>query len=831
MMTRVRRDLPSGTVTFLFTDVEGSTKLLHELGADVYARVLAEHRRVLREAYDAHGGVEVDTQGDAFFVAFPTASGALRAAAEATGGLAAGPIRVRMGIHTGTPHLAEEGYVGVDVHRAARIAACGHGGQVLVSAATAALVGAEELRFLGEHRLKDLSAPEGVYQLGDADFPPLKSLHQTNLPIPSTPFLGREHELAEVLGLLSREDVRLLTLTGPGGTGKTRLGLQAAGGLADRYPQGVWWVALAPLHDSKLVSATAAHALGATDGLADHIGDGSMLVLFDNFEQVIDAAADLADVLASCPNLDVLVTSREPLHLTGEQEYPVPPLAHEEGVDLFAARARAVKPDFEPDDAVPAICRRLDDLPLALELAAARVRAVSPAQILERLDQRLPLLTGGARDLPERQRTLRATIEWSYELLAPEEQRLFARLAVFRGGCTLEAAEHVTEADLDGLESLVDKNLLRHREDRYWMLETIAEYAAERLRQGEEETAIRDRHLEHFLALAERAYVDRLSSPSSWFATMDAEHDNFRSALDWAAAGDPAVEAQLVGAIAPYWVLRGHALEARERLTAALARHEAPDVIRARALTELGEVVGVMGMDREALGHLDEARELWREHGDARGEALALEMMGYCYVGLGELPPARLAFEQSLALREAAGASDLEKAGSLSGLCQELVASGEIERAEPLAQELYELGARHGARRTEQSGLHYLADCPLIAGNYAESEERYIRALAHARRFGMLTMCTEELLGVAMSVAGQGDPERAVRLAAAAYTEKEALGTHGTTLFWKALQERFIGGARAQLPPEALEAAQRAGREQPFQAVLDEVLGVPTPTA
>jgi predicted ATPase/class 3 adenylate cyclase len=830
-MTRMRRDLPSGTVTFLFTDVEGSTKLLHELGADGYAQALAEHRRVLREAFGAHDGVEVDTQGDAFFVAFPTASGALGAAADATAGLAAGPIRVRMGIHTGTPHLAEEGYVGVDVHRAARIAACGHGGQVLVSAAAAALLDAAELRYLGEHRLKDLSAPEGVYQLGNAEFPPLKSLHQTNLPIPSTPFLGREHELTEVLALLSRADVRLLTLTGPGGTGKTRLGLQAAGGLADRYPQGVWWVALAPLRDSKLVSATAAHALGANDGLADHIGDGSMLVLFDNFEQVIDAAAELSDLLASCPNLDLLVTSREPLHLTGEQEYPVPPLAHEEGVDLFAARARAVKPDFEPDDAVPEICRRLDDLPLALELAAARVRAVSPAQILERLDQRLPLLTGGARDLPERQRTLRATIEWSHELLAPEERRLFARLAVFRGGSTLEAAEEVVDADLDGLESLVDKSLLRHREDRYWMLETIAEYAAERLRQGEEEAAIRDRHLEHFLALAERAYLDRFVSPSSWFGAMDAEHDNLRAALDWAAAGDSAVEAQLAGAIAPYWLLRGHALEARERVTAALARHEASDVIRARALTELGEVVGMIGMDREALRHLDEALALWREHNDALAEAHALEMMGYCHVGLGELPPARRAFEQSLALREAAGASDLEKAGSLAGLCQELVASGEIERAEPLAQQLYELGERHGARRIEHSGLHYLADCPLISGDYAESEERYVRALAHARRFGMLAMCTEELLGVAMSAAGQGDPERAVRLAAASYGEKEALGTHGTSLFWTTLQEQFIGGARAQLAPEALEAAERAGREEPFQALLDEVLGVPTPAS
>src|SRR6266849_6041087 len=288
MMTPVRRDLPRGTVTFLFTDVEGSTKLLHDRGAAEYAKALAEHRRILPAAFGAHGGVEVDTQGDAFFVAFPTAPGALAAAAAALDGLSTGPIRVRMGVHTGTPHVGEEGYVGVDVHRAARIAAAGHGGQVLISASTAALLGTDELRDLGEHRLKDLSAPGRMYQLSDEDFPPLKSLYRTNLPIPATPFLGRLHELAEVSGLL--EDARLLTLTGPGGTGKTRLGLQAAGEAADRYPDGIFWVPLAPLRDSELVLVTAGQALGAKDGLAEHLADKSLLLLFDNFEHVVEGS-------------------------------------------------------------------------------------------------------------------------------------------------------------------------------------------------------------------------------------------------------------------------------------------------------------------------------------------------------------------------------------------------------------------------------------------------------------------------------------------------------------------------------------------------------------
>jgi len=331
MMPSVRRDLPSGTVTFLFTDVEGSTKLLHSLGAEGYAEALAEHRRLIREACARHDGVEVDTQGDAFFFAFPTAPNAAAAAREVTESLAAGQVQVRIGVHTGTPLLTEEGYVGGDVHRAARIAAAGHGGQALVSSSTATLIELD-LTDLGEHRLKDLSAPERIFQLGDGDFPALKSLYRTNLPVPATGFMGRVSELAEVLSLLSREDTRLLTLTGPGGTGKTRLALQAAAEASDAFPDGIWWVPLAPLRDPKLVLETAAQVVGSKNGLAEHIADKSMLCLFDNFEQVVEAAADLASLLASCPNLAVLVTSRERLRVSGEQTYPVPPLAEQDGV-------------------------------------------------------------------------------------------------------------------------------------------------------------------------------------------------------------------------------------------------------------------------------------------------------------------------------------------------------------------------------------------------------------------------------------------------------------------------------------------------------------------
>jgi len=442
----MRGNLPSGTVTFLFTDIEGSTRLLHDLGAEGYAAALVEHRRILREAFRDCGGVEVDTQGDAFFVAFPTARGALDAAMRGVTQLAGGPVRVRMGLHTGTPLLTDEGYVGVDVHRAARIAACGHGGQVLVSTATANLVDPALLRDLGEHRLKDLSAAERIYQLGTGEFPRLKSLHQTNLPVPATPFIGRERELQELHPLLGGDHPRLVTLTGPGGTGKTRLALQAAAAAAGSFPDGVFWVPLAPVRDPGLVLATTAQALGTTDELADHIGERSMLLVLDNLEQVIAAAVDIAVLLSACPRLHVLVTSREVLGVAGEQAYPVPPFDLVEGIDFFTARARAARPDFVESPAVAQLCSRLDNLPLALELAAARTRMMTVEQLVGRLGGRLDMLRAG-RGTDARQQTLRATIKWSHDLLDADEQALFARLAVFVGGCTLEAAEGICDAE------------------------------------------------------------------------------------------------------------------------------------------------------------------------------------------------------------------------------------------------------------------------------------------------------------------------------------------------------------------------------------------------
>ena len=729
----MRPNLPSGTVTFLFTDVEGSTKLLHELGAERYARALAEHRRVLRQAFSAHGGVEVDTQGDAFFVAFPTAPGALAAAEQAVAALEPGQIRVRVGIHTGTPHLAEEGYVGADVHRAARIAAAGHGGQVLVSAATAALVGSAALRDLGEHRFKDLSAPERLYQLGDGTFPPLKSLHQTNLPVPATPFLGRERELAEVSALIARDDVRLLTLTGPGGTGKTRLALQAAGESAESFPAGVWWVPLASLRDPALVLDTAASALGTKDALTDHIADRALLLYFDNFEHVIDAADELPGLLASCRNLRVVVTSRELLRVPGEHAYAVPPLEPPEGVELFVARARAADAAFEPTEGVAELCERLEQLPLALELAAARVRLLSPKQLLERLSGRLDLLKAG-RGVDPRQQTLRATIEWSHELLDANEQRLFARLAVFVGGCTVDAAEQVCDADLDVLQSLVDKSLVRVREDnRFWMLETIREYATERLDASGEASDVRRRHADHYLALAEDAEPAASAHSREALERLELEHDNLRAALDWfEASGATNSSLRLAGALAEFWGIKGHLVEGRRRLERILRADERPTAARAKALNKAADLASetattrdlaeealtlhraledrsgeawslvllgdVAGDDRDweaARDRWAESARLFREAGDVRNALLATRLLGWAYSELGDDERSRQTYAEALDEARVAGDKHME-AHFLEGLAHLVTGGNGIAEAARMIDEAYRIHVEIG---------------------------------------------------------------------------------------------------------------------------------------
>jgi predicted ATPase len=710
------RDLPTGTVTFLFTDIEGSTRLLQELGAEPYAAALAEHRRLLRESFARNRGIEVDTEGDAFFVAFERASDALAAAEQGQQALAPGPIRVRMGIHSGEPLLREDKYVGLDVHRAARIAAAGHGGQVLVSATTAALTGSEGLLDLGEHRFKDLSAPERVYQLGKEEFPRLKTLYQTNLPVPATPFLGREAELAEASELLL-DGVRLLTLSGPGGTGKTRLALQAAAAAADGYPDGVWWVPLAPLKDPAIVLSTVGETLGVKGELPSEIEGKRMLLLLDNFEHLIDAAEAVAGLVAACPDLTVLVTSRERLQLAGEHEYAVPALAPPDGLALFAARARALGTEVDGDEAALELCERLDNLPLALELAAARTKLFSPAQLLERLGRRLDLFKGG-RDADPRQRTLRATIEWSYDLLTVEEQQLFARLSVFAGGCTYEAAEEICDADEDTLQSLLDKSLLRRAESatgesRYWMLETIREYAIERLNALEERTELHRRHASHFMTLAEaeELWLRGLDEAAS-VRRLRLELANFRVALGTAISRTDAETAlRLAGALHPYWYLEGHFIEGRTWAERALALGGTP-AQREKALAAAGEFALMQGATQEARRHLEERLEICAELGDAGLLATAHTLLGHVAVVERDYPRALGFYEQALAFEEQAiGTTTVwrSRGSALNNIGFALLHLDRLDAAERTLREAVDLAGEEGTVFVQSAALNNLA--------------------------------------------------------------------------------------------------------------------------
>ncbi|HJT63820.1 MAG TPA: adenylate/guanylate cyclase domain-containing protein, partial [Candidatus Limnocylindria bacterium] len=573
----------------MFTDIEGSTRLLHELGAGPYSEAVAHHRQAIRSAIAEHGGVEVDTQGDAFFVAFPTPEGAVAAAVAVSEALREGPIKVRVGIHTGAPLLAGEGYVGPDVNLGARIAAAGHGGQVLLSHETRARVDVDAID-LGEHRLKDFADPVAIFQLGAEHFAPLKTISNTNLPRPASSFIGRDAEVEEVVAQL-RDGVRLLTLTGPGGSGKTRLAIEAAADLIPDFRAGVFWVGLAPVRDPALVSQGIATTLGAKDGLAEHIGEREMLLLVDNLEQVIEAAPQLADLVEACPRLRLLVTSRERLRVRGEVEYPVLPLAEREAIELFRARSR-----LGPDPAIAELCRRLDHLPLAVELAAARTAVLTPTQILERLGQRLDLLKGG-RDADARQRTLRSTIVWSYELLTAEEQRLFARLSVFAGGCTLDSAATVVDAELDALQSLVDKSLVRRTEGRFWMLETIREFAGERLEASGEAEEIRRRHLDHFFRLAEEAEasLNATGVGNELVDWLELELDNFRAALDVAEGTDSQRALRLAGALTELWDRRGHHAEGLARLERLVRVDDRPTGAYAWALNGVSQLASRTG--------------------------------------------------------------------------------------------------------------------------------------------------------------------------------------------------------------------------------------------
>jgi predicted ATPase/class 3 adenylate cyclase len=760
----VRRDLPAGTVTFLFTDVEGSTALLHALGAERYAEALAEHRRLVREACARYDGVEVDAQGDAFFFAFPSGPGAVSAAKHLTEALTAGPIRVRVGLHTGQPLVTSEGYVGEDVHVAARVAGSAHAGQIVLSRATARLVDVE-LADLGEHRLKDIDAPVYLFQLGADRFPPLKTISNTNLPRPASSFVGRERELEEVLSRIEG-GARLVTLTGPGGSGKTRVAIEAAASLVPSFKAGVFWVGLASLRDAALVTETIAQTLGAKNGLQEHIGARELLLLLDNLEQVIEAAPALASLLGACPNLALLVTSRELLRVQGEVEYPVPPLAEAEAVSLFSARAQ-----LEPTDEVAELCRRLDNLPLAVELAAARTKALSPAQILERLAQRLDLLKGG-RDADPRQQTLRATIEWSHDLLSDGERELFRRLSVFAGGCTLEAADDVCAADLDTLQSLVEKSLLRLSDERYWMLETIREYAWEQL-DAHERDAVQRRHRAHVVALAE-ASADELhtAGESAVSARLAPDYANIRAAVASAlAAGEPDDVGRILGAVYPFLISHGHLSEAREWAEAALAARDLlSDPGLAEALVGAGEIA-------RFAGDLGRAIELKEELASVQGDPRRPNWRAATLADLCEIALEQADFERA---REYAEQSAAAGGGARAALCFAELALrlGDLDSAE--SNGLAALAGLEEGAFNHASCVEILGETARRAGDAAPARERFcdaLRSFAALNDGGGVADCLD---GLSHLAADAGDPGRAGRLLGAAERLREERGRRPT---------------------------------------------------
>ena len=852
-----------------------------ERDAQAMQAALARHDEILRDAMESRGGYVFKTVGDAFCAAFRAAPAALEAALAAQRALFSEPwgkigsLRVRMALHTGAADERSGDYFGPPVNRVARLLSSGHGGQVLLSSATQELVRDDspegtQLRDLGERRLKDLFRPERVFQMASAGlpstFPPLKTLDArlNNLPTQPTPLVGRERELLEVCDLLRREEVRLLTLTGPGGTGKTRLGLQIAAELLDEFEDGAFFVALAPITEPAFVTSAIAEPLGVVEtgdrsleeSLKDYLRGRELLLLLDNFEQVVEAASLVGELLATCPALKVLATSRSVLRVYGEREYPVPSLklpdpgrlppverlTEYEAVRLFIERAKAARPNFSVTDenapAVAEICARLDGLPLAIELAAARIKLLPPEAMLKRLDSRLKLLSGGARDLPERQRTLRGAIEWSHALLGEGERVLFARLAVFSGGHSLEAIQAVCDARddllvdvLDGVSSLLDKSLLRQEEGpegdpRFLMLETIHEYARERLRESGEAEELRRLHARYFLTVAEEAEPE-LTGPEqlAWFGRLEAEQDNMRAALSWALENEPETARRLAKALARFWEMRSYFSEGSRWLEAALSRSgHANPTARADALTEAGMSAWHRGEYERAAALHEEALALSRKLGDERGIGFALNSLGAQELEKGNYDRATPLFEEALALSRELG--DERTVGyALRNLGEVARRQGEYRRAAILGMEslsrFREIADEWHVART----LAWLGRTTLYTSDDLEAAagflEEGLMVAQWIRDEECAALCLEGFAGLAGARA-QG--ARSARLYGATEALRDAVGTPLSPVD-RPDHDHKIAAARAQLDEASWKEAWAEGKAMSLKEAVEYALG------
>ena len=901
---------PSGTVTFLFTDVEGSTALAQH-DPSTWSSARDRHHAILRAAIESHGGYVFQLIGDAFCAAFSTAGDAVLAAVQAQRELAetglAGssegavtwmPVRVRMGIHAGEARLRPggdyEGYV--TLARVQRVVSAAHGEQVLVSQATAELVHASSpdgvrLRSLGAHRLKGFDQPEELYQCEAdglrADFPPIRSLvaHPNNLPVALTSFVGRAAEQAEIGGLLSSGPSRIVTLTGVGGTGKTRLALRIGEEVLERFADGVWLIELAPVSDAAQVPDTVASALAVRqepgravrDTLADHLQDRAALLILDNCEHLIIACADLAEhLLRHCRAVHILATSREALGIPGEVAWNVPSLTlppadgdsatvlQSEAAQLFIVRAAAANRAFtsttDNAPAVAQICRRLDGIPLALELAAGRVRSLRVEEIAARLDDRFRLLSGGSRTALPRQRTLLGTIDWSHSLLDEPERALLRRLAVFAGGWPLEAAESVCAQwpgeVLDVLSGLVAKSLVVFDEGagRYRMLETIRQYAGDRLLDAGEGDEYRARHLVHFAGLAKEAEAKLQGAElSRTLAVLDAERDNLRAALGWALEhGEPHVTTggELVQALSEFWTLRGQHYEAREWHRRAVEVVLEPGPLRARLLGRYGSFEWQQGDLREARAHIEEAVRLVQavsapdevtadmkhvlghvlfDQGDyaaaraALGDSRALYQgiaadnlvavltsdLGLVAFHLGDLDSAEGSFEEALGIFRRL-ANEGYAADTLARLGDVARTQGHPERAHARYEESLAIARPLGMKPELAQALHRSAYLRLREGDVAEARTRLLESLALQQEIGNqqgIAECLGAIAGVALAL---GDPARSAHLLGAQDGLLRRIGVPLSPAD-RAEVERDTAAARERLGAAAFDAAFAAG--------------------
>jgi predicted ATPase/class 3 adenylate cyclase len=872
-------DFPSGTVTFLFTDIAGGTALW-ERDSEVMAAAVARHQTILRTAIEAHHGVLFKTVGDGIQAAFPTAPDAVAAALDAQRSLATEPwsavdgaLAVRMAVHTTAAAPHDGDYLAPGLNRLARLMSAAHGGQVLLTVVTQnlardALPLQASLRDLGEHPLRDLYQPQRVFQLLHpdlpADFPPIRTLATgpNNLPVQLTPFLGREEQVARVVDFLSHEDVRLLTITGPGGVGKTRVALQAAADLLEHFPHGVWFVDLSVLHDPDLVPSAIAAVLGVreeggllTERLAGVLARKRLLLVLDNFERVLETASFVTNLLARAPGVKTLVTSRAPLHSYGEQEYSLapfllpdpahlPPLERVLQVDavrLFVERAQAVKPDFTVTTAnAPAIveiCRRLDGLPLAIELAAALVRLLSPQALLLRLEKRLPLLTRGARDVPARQQTMRDAINWSYDLLTRDEQTLLHRLAVFSGGCTLDAADAVSDPRstfdvFDGIASLVDKSLLRQEETegepRFRMLETVREFALERLEESGQGEESRRQFAAWCLALAEAAQPALIggSMQPRWVARLDNELPNIRAAINWLLErGEGPTALRLLTAAEDYWSRRRpNNVELCRWLTAALAAApRAPATDRTVAHYLLALLNSTLGNEEDAAMHAQRLLHAAQETSQPDALGLAQYGVGMVWEFRGDGERAAAALAEAVPLLQAAGNTVLA-AWAQADLADILVWRGDFAVGVPMLDE--------ALTRLRQTGADWLILLVLNQRGHAALAERDLPRAAGCFRESITVaqtiQQTRATLGAVHGLAGValalGQAERAAGLLGAVGAVRESLGMGRITQ--KHHGERITVDTRAALEDVDFERAWSVGQALSLEEAVAEALAI-----